>query len=88
VARGASFDLGLDLVAPVAVRPLGLPRLLIDLKRGATPRAGLHVLHDVDRVTLRCDVPMPLQVDGEDLGDVEQAVFESEPNAVTALVPA
>jgi diacylglycerol kinase family enzyme len=46
------------------------------------------VLHDVDRVVLRCDVPLPLQVDGEDLGDVEHAVFESEPRAVTALVPA
>jgi hypothetical protein len=30
---------------------------------------------------------MPLQVDGEDLGDVEQATFEAEPNAVTVLVP-
>jgi diacylglycerol kinase family enzyme len=88
VARGASFDLGLDVVAPVAVRPLGLPRLLLDLKRGAAPRAGLHVLHDVGRLVLRCDGPMPLQVDGEDLGDVERVVFESEPNAVTVLVPA
>jgi diacylglycerol kinase family enzyme len=88
VTRGASFDLGLDLVAPVSVRPVGLPRLLIELTRGAAPRAGLHVLHDVDRVVLVCDAPLPLQVDGEDLGDVERAVFESEPNAVTALVPA
>jgi diacylglycerol kinase family enzyme len=36
---------------------------------------------------VRCDVPTPLQVDGEDLGDVESAVFEAEPHAVTALVP-
>ena len=32
--------------------------------------------------------PMPLQVDGEDLGDVEHATFEAERDAVTALVPA
>jgi diacylglycerol kinase family enzyme len=88
VARGASFDLGLDLVAPVDVRPLGLPRLLVDLARGSAPRPGLNVLHDVDRVLIRCDTPMPLQVDGEDMGDVEEAVFESEPTAVTAFVPA
>ena len=31
---------------------------------------------------------MPLQADGEDLGDVEEAVFESEPGVVTALAPA
>jgi diacylglycerol kinase family enzyme len=33
-----------------------------------------------------CDEPMPLQVDGEDLGDVERAVFEAERDAVTVLV--
>ena len=29
--------------------------------------------HDLDRIEIRCDVPLPLHVDGEDLGDVEQA---------------
>jgi hypothetical protein len=33
-----------------------------------------------------CDRPQPLQVDGEDLGDVEHAVFEAEREAVTVLV--
>jgi hypothetical protein len=28
-----------------------------------------------------------LQADGEDLGDVDEAVFEAEPAAVRALVP-
>ena len=88
VARGASFDHGLGLVAPVSVGPLGIPRLLVDLRRGAAARRGLTVLHDVERVVVRCDEPTPLQVDGEDLGDVEEAVFESEASAVTALVPA
>ena len=87
VARGASFDLGLDLVAPVSVRARDLPRLLLSLARGADSRAGLTVLHDVDRIVVRCDRPMALQVDGEDLGDVDEAVFEAEPRAVTALVP-
>lgn len=87
VARDASFDGGLDVVAPVSVRPLGALRLLVELMRGAAPRPGLTVLHDVDRVVVSCDRPMALQVDGEDLGDVERAVFESEPRAVTALVP-
>ena len=87
VARDASFDAGLALVAPASVGPLGALRLLVELKRGAAPRPGLTVLHDVERVVVSCDRPMPLQVDGEDLGDVERAVFESEPRAVTALVP-
>ncbi len=87
VARGASFDLGLDLVAPTSLRARNLPRLLLEMSRGARPRPGLTVLHDVDRIVVRCDAPMPLQVDGEDLGDVEHAAFETEPHAVTALVP-
>jgi diacylglycerol kinase family enzyme len=88
VARQASFDAGLDLVAPRAVRGSALPRLLVELTRGATARRGLTVLHDLDRIVIRCDLPLPLQVDGEDLGDVRDAVFEAERNAVTALVPA
>jgi diacylglycerol kinase family enzyme len=88
VAREASFDAGLDLVAPASVGPLGMLRLLVSLLRGATPRPGLTVLHDVDRVVVTCDRPMALQVDGEDIGDVERVVFESEPRAVRALVPA
>jgi diacylglycerol kinase family enzyme len=88
VAREASFDAGLDLVAPASVGPLSMLRLLVSLLRGATPRPGLTVLHDVDRVVVTCDRPMALQVDGEDIGDVERVVFESEPRAVRALVPA
>jgi diacylglycerol kinase family enzyme len=87
VARGASFDLGLDLVAPASLRARDLPRLLLEMSRGARPRPGLTVLHDVDRIVIFCDAPMPLQVDGEDLGDVDHAVFETEPHAVRALVP-
>ena len=55
--------------------------------RGARP-VRAPAVHDVERMVIRCDAPMPLQVDGEDLGDVEQARFEAEPNAVTVLVPA
>ena len=36
--------------------------------------------------SVRCDRPLPLQVDGEDLGDVTEAVFEAERDAVTVLV--
>jgi diacylglycerol kinase family enzyme len=87
VSRGASFDLGIDVVAPSGVRARDLPRLGLALLRGAQPRAGLIALHDVERVVIRCDEPLPLQVDGEDLGDVDAAVFESERDAVTALAP-
>lgn len=87
VGRGASFDAGLDLVAPVSLRARDVPRFLVDAVRGARARPGLTVLHDVDRIVVRCHLPLPLQVDGEDLGDVTEASFEAERDAVTVLVP-
>ena len=42
--------------------------------------------HDVDRIEVVCDRPMPLHADGEDLGDVESAVFEAERGAVSVFV--
>ena len=84
--RQARFEAGLDLVAPRELRArhlLGVARYL------ATGRARLPlvVLHDLDRIVARCDAPMPLQADGEDLGDVTEAVFEAERDAVAVLVP-
>jgi diacylglycerol kinase family enzyme len=87
IAPEASFDTGLDVVAPSDIRARDVPRLALAALRGARSRAGMIVLHDRERLVVRCERPMPLQADGEDLGDVEHAVFESEPGAVTALVP-
>jgi diacylglycerol kinase family enzyme len=42
--------------------------------------------HDIDRLEVHCDHPLPLQADGEDLGDVTEALFESERNAVAVLM--
>jgi diacylglycerol kinase family enzyme len=42
--------------------------------------------HDLDRIVVRCDVPLPLQADGEDLGDVSEATFEAVRDAVSVLV--
>jgi diacylglycerol kinase family enzyme len=87
-APEASFEDGLDLVAPVEVRLRDLARLA----RYAVGRGGereqapdLVYVHDADRIEIVCDRPLPLEVDGEDLGDVEGAVFEAERDAVTIL---
>ncbi len=88
VAPEARFELGLDVVAPAEVSPLDVPRLLAYLLtgRGQAGAADLHYGHDLDRIDVRCDGPLPLQADGEDLGDVEQAVFEAERGAVSVLI--
>jgi diacylglycerol kinase family enzyme len=85
-APDAGFEGGLDLVAPRRVRARAIPPLAAAAVLGRKARGVLY-RHDVDRIELRCAEPLPLQVDGEDLGDVEIAVFEAERNAVSVLVP-
>jgi diacylglycerol kinase family enzyme len=88
VAPQARFELGLDLVAPRRVRASTVPRLLrhVLTGRGHARWRGLLYAHDLDRIEVACDRPLPLQVDGEDLGDVETAVFEAERGAIAVLV--
>jgi diacylglycerol kinase family enzyme len=83
--RGVRLEEGLDLLAPRALRARSLPGAFRYLATGRT-RLPLVRLHDQDRIEIRCDAPMPLQLDGEDLGDVTEAVFEAERHAVTVLV--
>jgi diacylglycerol kinase family enzyme len=85
IAPEAEFELGLDLVAPVRIRRRSLLRLAYSLLTGHG-RSGLLYVHDTDRIEIVCDEPMPLQADGEDLGDVREAVFEAERSAVVVLV--
>lgn len=87
VAPDASFELGLDIVAPVRVTPGTVPRFAryVFLGRGQQSATDVIYAHDVDRVEVRCDRPLPLQVDGEDLGDVERAVFEADRDAISVF---
>ena len=83
----AQFELGLDFVAPAEVRPLRLPAVAVRalagrLKGSSQALAG----HDLDRIEVTCDAPLPLQADGEDLGDVQRVVFEAERDAISVLV--
>jgi diacylglycerol kinase family enzyme len=84
----ARFELGLDLVAPRAVAPWQLPRLAAwaFAGRGQVSSSRALYLHDVDELEVVCDVPLPLQVDGEDLGDVDSARFEAERDALSVVV--
>ncbi|MGH3105055.1 MAG: diacylglycerol/lipid kinase family protein [Gaiellaceae bacterium] len=87
VAPLARFELGLDVVGPRRLTPGLLPRFLFYLARGGGQEDDPRVLyrHDVDRIDAACDRPTPLQVDGEDLGDVTEAAFEAERGAVLVL---
>jgi diacylglycerol kinase family enzyme len=84
IVPDADFELGLDLVAPVRIRRRSVVRLAYTLLSGRA-RDGFIYAHDVDRLEVSCDEPMPLQVDGEDLGDVQEALFQAERGAVAVL---
>ena len=82
------MELGLDLVAPISMRPHSIPRFLRYVLLGAGQEHAPDILyaHDRDRFEVVCDRPLPLQADGEDLGDVEHAVFTAEREALAVLV--
>jgi diacylglycerol kinase family enzyme len=84
-APDATFEGGLDIVAPVTLRARSLPRFGLAAVRGRRANDVLYG-HDLDRIVIHCDTPLPLQVDGEDLGDIEEAVVEAERDAVSVLV--
>jgi diacylglycerol kinase family enzyme len=87
IAPHARFELGLDLVAPVEVGPTTIPTLVRYMVTGKGQEADAEIVyaHDVDRIEMHCDTPMPLQADGEDLGDVAEFVCEAERDAVSVL---
>jgi diacylglycerol kinase family enzyme len=86
IARDAEFDRGLDLVAPIEVAPAYLPSVAARVLSGRAHDRRFLREHDLDRIEIHCDVPLPLQVDGEDLGDVQKATFEAERSAVSVLI--
>jgi len=87
IAPQARFELGLDLVAPVEVGPTTIPTLVRYMLTGKGQEADAEIVyaHDVDRIEVHCDAPMPLQADGEDLGDVTDLVCVAERDAVSVF---
>jgi diacylglycerol kinase family enzyme len=88
VAPHARFEGGLDIVGARALKPSALPRFAAYVVRGGGQERARDILYarDVDRAEIVCDRPLPLQADGEDLGDVTEALLEAERDAVTVLV--
>ena len=84
----ASFDSGLDLFG---VRHLGTVTVLRHLRQilSAQPRLRGRALvteHDADELVLSARHPVPLQVDGDDLGDVTRVVLRSVRSALDVVV--
>ncbi len=87
---GASFDLGLDLMALRGLRVPGTTRtawqLLFGRGTGDGPH-GRHVLrlHDQPEFTVRAGEPTAFQVDGDYLGERDKTRFVSVPAALRVI---
>jgi diacylglycerol kinase family enzyme len=85
IAPEADFELGLDVVAPIRIRRRTIVGTAFRILTGRVRHGPYLYGHDLDRVEISCDRPMPLHVDGEDLGDVEEALFTAERDAVSVV---
>lgn len=82
----ADFGAGLDFVAPREITPWRVPGLTLRVLRGTVAGDGATLTgHDVDGLHILCDRPLPAQADGEDLGDLGEAVFECNRDALAVL---
>ena len=84
----ASFDRGLDLFGLTGIPTLPVLRHLAQiLAKDSRPKGKRVVLlHDLPELTLRAEVPLPFQLDGDDLGDRERLVLRSVPAALQVIV--
>jgi diacylglycerol kinase family enzyme len=77
LADRATFEGGLDIVVPTDFRRRHAMRLyryaFLSGKHAQDRDARVRYLHDVAEAVIRCDAPLPAEVDGDDLGDLEEA---------------
>lgn len=83
----AELDAGLDCIALDSLRTrVALPVVLSSF--GSARHVGKpHILHlrDQRRLSIDCERPLPLQVDGEYMGEPDHAVVEAVPNALSVI---
>lgn len=88
VAPDASFEGGFDLVAVESIEARSAPgRLAALLRRNHDDEDdGVERLHNLEQATIRCDRPLPVQVDGELIGELDKIELSIVPNAARLLV--
>jgi diacylglycerol kinase family enzyme len=85
---GASFDLGLDLLALQRVgvgRALRLARQSLSSRDRPPTGSGVVNRHDVTGFTVTADEPVAFQVDGDYLGERSSVTFEAVPKALQVI---
>ena len=87
VCPEARLEGGLDLLALDTLRTATVLRIVAQTFRNRKHVRNPHVLmlHDEPRIELASDGPLPVQVDGEYLGERDRLVLESVPDAISLL---
>ena len=88
VAPDASFEGGFDLVLVESVETRAAPGRIASLlrKKNDDDAEGVTRLHDLEQATVRCERPLPVQVDGELLGEFDVIELGLERDAARLLV--
>ena len=71
IAPEAVFEAGFDLVVVESIETRSAAGKLVSLLGRDHEQEGVHRLHDLERATIRCERPMPVQADGELLGEFD-----------------
>ncbi|MDQ4025926.1 MAG: diacylglycerol kinase family lipid kinase [Actinomycetota bacterium] len=85
---GASLDGGLDLFALRKVRLATVPRIVwsVFVSRSHVRWRSARYDHDVGEITLTADRPLPVQVDGDYIGEQDRATIRLVPTGLDVLV--
>lgn len=83
----ADLEGGLDLLGLDTLRLGFILRLIASAFGSGRHVRSRHVLHlhDQERIEVNCDVPLPVQADGEYVGDRDRVVLEVVPDALSLL---
>ena len=83
----ARLEKGLDLLAVDTFRASTILRIVGQAFRGGIDLRNRHVLylHDQQQIEVAGDLPLPVQMDGEYIGDHKRVLLESVPDALSLL---
>jgi diacylglycerol kinase family enzyme len=86
LTRDVSFDTGLDLVAMRRMGLLGTAWSVSGMvSEGGVRGRSVSIFRDLTEFRLTGEVPIPLQVDGDYLGERTGATFRSVPSALRVI---
>jgi diacylglycerol kinase family enzyme len=84
----ANLDKGLDFLGMTKVHTLTIPRIVwsVFISRAHVRWKNSRYVPDVEHGTLRATQPMPVQVDGDYIGEVDRAAIRLIPSSLDLLV--